>query len=252
MPEMPRDTPEDSPSEPTSVEVSPGKSNSLEPQFTAEPPLHTRALKIIIKYIGLIFIGVVGAVAAALGPDAWAWIQGLWTDDYRISVQANTDELVTDKLPTGLSYITTKNPATLPAPPNHSNNCLGRYAWSRSNQVQGIDGDLTALRVTVNAIGKNVEVNGASVYLREQQQPIKNAVLLTCPGQGGPPIVNSLRLELGTDNKPVFIPKGGEEPTDLLLTIPRGANAPINVTAFAPSCDCTWLLEAAATARQQY
>jgi hypothetical protein len=149
-----------------------------------------RASKIITKYVGLIVAGIIGAVAVSLGPDAWVWIQTLWKDNYHISVQANTDELVNDKLPVGQSYITTKNPATLPAPPNGSNNCLGRYTWSRSEQIRAIDGDATTLRVTLEAIGKSVEVNGASVYLREQHQPVRDGALLTCPGQGGPPTIN--------------------------------------------------------------
>lgn len=206
----------------------------------------------VTRYIGLFVAGVIGALTVSVGPDLWVWLKDFWTEDYQISIQSNTDEILSNELPVGQHYITQKDPRELPPPPNESNDCLERYAWAHSPVVDGVDADSTFARLSIAAKGKDMEVTGAAVHIVERDRPVAAGYRLACRGEGQVDGENLLDIELGGSTKPRFRPDAQDEPQDLVLAINRGEREFLNVGAAAPECDCTWLLELSLVLNQDY
>lgn len=196
-----------------------------------------RRRKAVGSLVTAFVVAVLGTVGAMFGAAVIDWL----TDDYRITVEDNPDQLSTATGPRGGAYIVPVSIEDVGDPPNQNNSCVGRYEWARD--LDGIDADTTFLRLTVAAVGDHdVRITGFAPRIVERSSPAIGTHL-SYPGRGEQPEVRSVGVDLDADPPGVSVTDENGVPIETTFDVRGEQRETFEVTVNTMTCDCSWELD---------
>jgi hypothetical protein len=201
-----------------------------------DAPVSKRALRLLIRGLGVVIFAALTALGVKLFQDATA------PPPVRVEVQPNIDQISLGPATSGGEYWLPVSLAQLPSPPEALNTCMGRYTWAHEHG--GVDAERTIARVVVFDNGTEpVAITGLRVHTLSRRPPPRSGVVVSCPGRGeGPAAVHIVDVNL--DREPPRVesyPAGSLRPDPTFgFTLTPGQSQIFDLVATTKTCYCTW------------
>lgn len=193
--------------------------------------------------LGLAFTA--GAFVTAIANIAVPYVADRLTADetpFRIVIETNPDRIQRDGVVVGGSYVVRRPIEEIGEPPDGADTCAGRHDWATA--LGGVAADTSTGRIRIEATeeGRPVNITGFEARLVSREEPIEG-VHLGCPGRGDPLTAHSVTVDLANDPATVAVTDSDGTPTrDVHFVVNHGSPEAFDLTALAPTCDCTWRL----------
>lgn len=173
------------------------------------------------------------------------WI-ALWVDDRhesakppaRIAVIADLNEMYANQPYdwTAYSFVTSRSPARLPAPPRGF--CRTWWAWGQ--RIRAVDAPTTRMRIFVQGTTTTaIVLTGARVRIARRDAPLAGTTA-TCSKGGA--AVNPRHIAIDLDTSVATL-DGGDANEPFTFSLHEGDIEAFDITAHATRCDCRWWLE---------